>query len=185
MVKHAICRPCPCACRSNRDVSCMLPLSITAQTVGQPSQRTWPVHRLRPAAFPDVPKNLITELERRGCTIPQPYTDRKSNVIRGEFARPGQTDWAVLCSAQGYTSLLVFLNAKETNSGALARIPDDPGRIFDWFIRPVGRKFIVGRYQAYGGPKPPPINGVGAPSNLSRGGVSAPVTNMSVSGAKE
>lgn len=121
---------------------------------------------LRPAAFPDLPKNLITEWERRGCTIPQPYTtDRKSNVNRGEFARPGQTDWAVLCSTQGSTSLVV-LNGKETNSGVLARIPDNPGRIFDWFIRPVGRKFIVGRYQAYGGPKPPPIDHQGRPHSL-------------------
>jgi hypothetical protein len=55
-------------------------------------------------------------------------------------------------------------NGKETNSGVLARIPDNPGRIFDWFIRPVGRKFIVGRYQAYGGPKPPPINHQGIES---------------------
>lgn len=136
-----------------------------AQASGHPPpKRIYPVRRLRPAEFPELPKSLATELERRGCAIPQPYTDRKANVIRGEFVRPGETGWAVLCSTQGSTSLLVFLNAKAGAPAALARIPDDPRRIFDWFIRPVDRKFIMDRYRAYGGPKPPPIDHQGIES---------------------
>lgn len=50
--------------------------------------------------FPELPNNLVVELKRRGCTIPQPY--RQANVIRGEFAKPGQTDSAVLCSTKDY-----------------------------------------------------------------------------------
>jgi len=133
--------------------------------VTQP-QRTYPIKRLVPTAFPELPKNLVAELQGRGCTIPQPFTDRKANVIRGEFAKPGQTDWAVLCSMQGSTStsLLVFWNGSATNSSELAKNPDNPGRIFDWYIRPVDRKFIMEHYRAYGGPKPPPIDHQGIES---------------------
>jgi hypothetical protein len=76
----------------------------------------------------------------------------------------GQTDWAVLCSTQRSTSLLVFWNGSATSSTALAKSPDDPGRIFDWFIRPVDQKFIMDHYRAYGGPKPPPIDHEGIES---------------------
>ena len=71
---------------------------------------------------------------------------------RGEFVKPGQTDWAVLCSTKGSTSLLVFWNGSETNSVQLANNPDNPGRI-DLFIRAVDRKFIMDHYRAYGGPE--------------------------------
>jgi hypothetical protein len=144
---------------------CILPRPIHAQAIGQlPPQSTYPIRRLPPTAFPELPKNLATELKHRGCTIPQPYTDRKDNVIRGEFAKPGQTDWAVLCSTRGSTSLLVFWNGKTTNPLVLAEYSDDPHRIFDWFIQPVDRKSIIGHYRAYGGPKPPPIDHQGIES---------------------
>ena len=119
--------------------------------------------RLSPTAFPELPRNVVRELQRRGCTIPQPYSDRRANVIRGEFVKPGQTDWAVLCSTKGSTSLLVFWNGSETNSVQLANNPDNPGRI-DLFIRAVDRKFIMDHYRAYGGPKPPPIDHQGIES---------------------
>jgi hypothetical protein len=138
---------------------CVLPLPIAAQAIGQPSsQLTYPIRRIPPTAFPELPKNLVTELERRGCTIPQPYRDGKENVIRGEFAKPEQTDWAVLCSTQGSTSLLVFWNGKTTNPLVLDKSSDDPHRTFDWYIRAVDRKSILDHYRAYGGPKPPPID---------------------------
>lgn len=138
---------------------CFLPFPVGTQAVGQTTpQRTYPVPRLQPSEFPELPNNLLMELERRGCTIPQPYTNRKANVIRGEFAKRGQTDWAALCSAQGFTSLLVFWNGSATDPTELVKNPDDPRRILDWFIRRVDRKFIVEHYRAYGGPKPPPID---------------------------
>jgi hypothetical protein len=133
---------------------CILPLLTGTQAVGQPSpQRTYRVHRLQPTAFPELPKNLVTELERRGCTIPQPFTNRRANVIRGVFLKPGQTDWAVLCSHEGSTNLLVFWNGSAKNSAQLAKNPDNPGRI-ELFIRPVERKFIMDHYRAYGRPNP-------------------------------
>jgi hypothetical protein len=58
----------------------------------------------------------------------------------------------------------VFWNGSATNSSELAKNPDNPGRIFDWYIRPVDRKFIMEHYRAYGGPKPPPIDHQGIES---------------------
>jgi len=148
-------------------------LTVSAWPQSVPSGQTgrkYSVVRLPPTAFPELPKNVVAELERRGCTIPQPYTNRKANVVRGEFAKPGQTDWAVLCSTQGSTSLLVFWNGSATNPVEFAKYSDNPGRI-DLFIRSVGRKFIMDHYRAYGGPKPPLIDHQG----IESGGDSASV----------
>ena len=59
--------------------------------------------RLPPAAFSELPSSVIEDLEKRGCTIPQAVPGsfgylNPHNVIRGEFAKRGQTDWAILCS---------------------------------------------------------------------------------------
>src|SRR6266571_7420509 len=65
--------------------------------------------RLSPTAFPELPTNVLVELQRRGCTIPQvPMVAQ--NVIKGEFSKPGQTDWAVLCSVNRVSSILIFWN---------------------------------------------------------------------------
>jgi hypothetical protein len=82
--------------------------------------------RLPPAAFPDLPANLVQELQRRQCTIPQEATSAKkpNNVIKGEFARPGQTDWAVLCSVKGVSTILVFWNGSEKDPTALVPAAD-------------------------------------------------------------
>ena len=136
------------------------------QTPGNPpSESKYPIVRLPPTAFSELPKNLVRELKLRGCTVPQTFPpDQRSNVIRGSFAKAGQTDWAVLCSMKGSTSLLVFWNGSAANSVELGKNPDDTNRLFDWFIRPVGRKFIMDHYRAYGGPKPPLIDHQGIES---------------------
>ena len=64
-----------------------------------------------------MPANLVQDLQRRGCTIPQEhFTKEPHNVIRGEFAKPGQTDWAVLCSINRVSSILVYWNALREES---------------------------------------------------------------------
>jgi hypothetical protein len=62
-----------------------------------------------------MPKAFQQELRQRGCKIPQnaflltkQEKTRPNNVIRGEFARTGQTDWAGLCSKNGRSSIVVF-----------------------------------------------------------------------------
>ena len=49
------------------------------------------IHRLVPSAFSDLPGAIKTDLESRGCTIPQTYMESEPhNVIGGNFRQPGQ-----------------------------------------------------------------------------------------------
>lgn len=142
----------------------------TADLQQQFDQAERRIVRLPPAAFPELPGNVVRELQRRGCTIPQTaYSKKPHNVIRGDFARPGQHDLAVLCSVKGVSTILVFWNGSEKNPAEIAPLED---RIFLQDIPPekighsreisaVGREFIMRHYAAYGGTKPPPIDHLG------------------------
>jgi hypothetical protein len=67
------------------------------------------IRRFKPSEFKSLPEAVVKELEQMGCTIPQSDVETEPhNVIRGEFARKGQVDWAVLCSKEGKSSVLVF-----------------------------------------------------------------------------
>jgi hypothetical protein len=135
--------------------------------------------RLSPTAFPELPRNVVRELQRRGCTIPQtPYTKRPQNVIKGEFAKPGQTDWAVLCSVNQtpwllsfwsdphyVSSILVFWNGSEKNPAEIAPKEDrnylqgitDNEIGFSRIIGTAGKDFILHHNDsAYGAPNAPP-----------------------------
>jgi hypothetical protein len=125
------------------------------------------VTRLLPLAFPELPTNLRRELERRGCTIPQVWADKKPhNVIKGEFIHKGQIDWAVLCSLNRVSTILIFRNAAEHDPLELASESDIDnlqsvaGNAIGYSrtISPVDRQFILDHYRAYGGPKPPTID---------------------------
>ena len=131
------------------------------------SLESWIV-RLSPTAFPELPANLVQELQRRGCTIPQEaYSKTKpNNLIKGEFAKPGQRDWAVLCSVNRSTTLLAFRNDRDTNPDTVNTSDDrsylqgrEGGEIsYSREITAAGRDFILRHYRAYGGPEPPPID---------------------------
>ena len=74
------------------------------------------VKYLPPAAFPELPTKIASALQSRKCMIPQypkgwTISDR-INVTRGEFAKPGQKDWAVLCSATDVTLLIFWVRQK-------------------------------------------------------------------------
>lgn len=66
--------------------------------------------RVKPRAFPNLPARVSTELERRDCTVPQPYgaARQAQNVISGGFISEGKKDWAVLCSHEKRSVILVF-----------------------------------------------------------------------------
>jgi hypothetical protein len=67
--------------------------------------------RLPPVRIAGLPSVVRAELDRRGCSIPQPFSakaDRPENAIRGHFTSPAAIDWAVLCSRQRRSSVLVF-----------------------------------------------------------------------------
>lgn len=88
------------------------------------------------------------------------------NVIKGEFAKPGQTDWAVLCSVRGTSSILVYWNGSAADPTQLAPVQDSD-RLQSWTenkmvysrkIATVDRAFIMEHYRTYGGETPPPID---------------------------
>jgi hypothetical protein len=80
---------------------------------------------LQPSTFSELPDDVIHELESRGCIIPQVYGERKpQNVIRGEFAKKGQLDWAVLCSINKQSSILIFWGTSKMSTSSIAQSPD-------------------------------------------------------------
>ncbi len=110
--------------------------------------------------FPALPKTIQNDLRRRGCTVPQPPGKHTlANVISGNFRRPHQTDWAVLCDVRSKKEsvILVYWNGNPSRPAVLGRIPlaaDRCGRE----IGAVGKANIMEHYRAYGGPKPPVID---------------------------
>ncbi len=110
------------------------------------------IRRLPPSSFKELPDEVRDELNRRRCTIPQSYAfKRPHNVISGEFARRGQTDWAVLCSKRGISSILVFWNGSADSVATIAPQKDeyqivrdfDSGKaVFSRAIDVVGKKYI-------------------------------------------
>jgi hypothetical protein len=74
-----------------------------------------PVRVLPPSAFPELPATVRQELESRHCMIPQAEfeTNGKTNVIRGKFFASNSLDWAILCSHNGTSSILVFREGGE------------------------------------------------------------------------
>jgi hypothetical protein len=124
--------------------------------------------RLSPQSFHQLPHKIIRNLQDRGCTIPQEFGNSEPhNVISGDFRTKGQTDWAVLCSRKGNSSILVFWGGSVRKVSAIAPSPDveflqtigGPGNIgFSRAISAVGRAYILKHYDDYGGPKPPRID---------------------------
>jgi Planctomycete cytochrome C len=113
--------------------------------------------RLPPAAFPELPKDLVRELQRLGCTIPQASGARAPhNVIRGEFGESGKVDWAVLCSKDRASTVLVFWRGRTRNPGRIGRAED--GDLFTRVITAIGREDIREHFRAQDGQKLPAID---------------------------
>jgi len=123
------------------------------------------IRRVDPREFKELPIDLIQELKKLGCAVPQTFTSKKRhNVVSGTFAKKGQKDWAVLCSRDRSSSVLIFWGGdKQCPSEIL------PSKDREWLqgtgdgigysraIRAVDKNFIVSHFEAYGGPTPPTI----------------------------
>jgi hypothetical protein len=104
------------------------------------------IRHLPVSSFPDLPAAIQEQLDQHGCLIPQTYeAHRPENVVHASFERPGSSDWAVLCSAQGTVSLLVFFGNGSSRPFTLASAPEterlqthDPSGVlgFNWGIDP-------------------------------------------------
>ncbi len=125
------------------------------------------IRRLPLNAFPDLPDGVVEQLSQRQCLIPQSYqAHHPENVVHASLERAGSSDWAVLCSANGEVSLLVFFGSTPAKPAVLATLPekrrlqrhDSSGVLgFDWAIDPASPEAV---HQAQSGMerKPPRID---------------------------
>lgn len=124
--------------------------------------------RLSPGEFSELSNEIIKNLEKRGCTIPQTWHNKvPHNVISGEFSKKEQTDWAVLCSINQVSSILIFWGGSSEKVAEIAK-SDDIGYFqvvanndemgFSRGIYKVDKKYIIDHFISYGGTKLPPID---------------------------
>lgn len=93
------------------------------------------VVQLRPEVFVELPPRVRDALVERGCTIPQAYgvSAEPHNVIRGIFRTLGQEDWAVLCSRDTRSSILIFWSG---SSGDVEEIGEADNATFMQVVAP-------------------------------------------------
>lgn len=85
-----------------------------------------PIERLQPASFAQLPASVRSGLTRLGCTIPQPFTaKRPQNVIQGSFTARAAKEWAVLCSVNGSSEILIFRSNSPEPVARLEKAEDD------------------------------------------------------------
>lgn len=105
----------------------MICLAVGGIAAGAPDLARWQLpqdftradaatRRLAPSAIPNVPPKVRRTLEQRGCTVPQvPGKAAPHNAIRGAFTVRGTAEWAVLCSREKVSSIVVIAES----SGAI------------------------------------------------------------------
>jgi hypothetical protein len=101
------------------------PFDTTGSVVvdGQPT--AYLIRHLPVNAFPQLPSAVQNALTRQGCLIPQTYEAHgPENVVHASLERRGSSDWAVLCSAGGDVSLLVFFATNYADPITLASVPE-------------------------------------------------------------
>jgi hypothetical protein len=109
--------------------------------------------------FPQLPLEVAKDLNMRGCTVPQSPAHKLTNVIQGHFRDSRLMDWAVLCDSRtkGTSMLLVYWSGNPSQPVVVTKSKRQ-NNTCSTEIAPVGKAFIMEHYQAYGGPKPPPID---------------------------
>jgi hypothetical protein len=118
-------------------------------------------------AFPQLPAPVADHLRRRGCVIPQsPVVEGPHNVIKGAFFGPRRADWAVTCSHNGTSAILVFRQGEARPGAELSKFDErqlGPANAegvveYPYKISAVGRREILYYQQAFGGPLPKRID---------------------------
>jgi hypothetical protein len=106
-------------------VAAALVLSTSA-VQAQPNASLDVIRRLRPAALTTLPLAVRRDLERRSCLVPQPYDARiAKNVIHGSFTAARVSEWAVLCSVNDTSRILIY------RIDRAVRLVDSLGRAWD------------------------------------------------------
>lgn len=123
--------------------------------------------RLSPEKFPALPPPIAARLRTLGCSVPQARGEPgPHNVITGRFTASQNADWAVLCSRQRVSSILVFPQGLVDSMIELEANPDrgwlqgvGGGQIgFSRVIEVATPEDIMAYFKAYGGPEPPPLD---------------------------
>ncbi|MGA2671792.1 MAG: hypothetical protein ABSE99_01080 [Terracidiphilus sp.] len=127
-------------------------LTESGQIVVDGRSAPYLIRHLPVSSFPDLPAAVAELLNRRGCLIPQTYeAHHPENVVHASLERAGSSDWAVLCSAEGTVSLLVFFTSTPEQFKVLASAPEtqrlqthDPSGVlgFNWGIDPASPERI-------------------------------------------
>ena len=120
--------------------------------------------RLAADVFPGLSADVVADLNRRGCVIPQPWlATEPANVVYGRFTVPDRMDAVVLCSRRRVSSILVYRGNSTDDVAELAPVADrgylqDLGRGRIGFSREIGvadaERVRDGR-ASHGGPEPP------------------------------
>jgi hypothetical protein len=128
------------------------PLVESGQIIVDGHPTPYVIRHLPISSFPDLPPAIQQQLDRRGCLIPQTYEARgPENVVHASLEHPGSSDWAILCSARGTVSLLVFFGDDSSQTFTLASAPEterlqthDPSGVlgFNWGIDPASPEQI-------------------------------------------
>src|SRR3569832_1023729 len=96
--------------------------------------------RLEPTKFPMLPSAIKHELESRSCLIPQSYeAEQPENVISGQFGKNKDLDWAVLCSKDRESSILIFWDGSVKDVESIEKHSDKE------FIELIGGKPVYAR----------------------------------------
>jgi len=96
------------------------------------------VKRISPLLFSPltVPDEIVNKLNTMGCKVPQAATIHEPhNIINGEFAISGQTDWAAVCSKETGTSFIIVLWGGKSPCSSIIDSSKDPDNV--WIRFPV------------------------------------------------
>src|ERR1019366_8898680 len=113
-----------CALASPQQTETQAQLVTTGQIQVDGRSTPYVIRHLPVSSFPQLPEGVAKVLVERGCLIPQTYlAHRAENVVQASLEGPGSIDWAVLCSAKGTVSLLIFFgSAAEGEGGGAAQV---------------------------------------------------------------
>ena len=165
LMSLAGCVPMLTASASQSPAASPSPLDEVGQTISGGHTATYRIRRLPVSSFPDLPAHIARSLMAKGCLIPQTWQARRpENAVHGSLEVAGSYDWAVLCSAKGRVSLLVFLASQSDEEPEVVvdyseterlRAHDGTSELgFDWGID-VATPQQVHEAQAAMKPRPP------------------------------
>jgi len=138
-----------------------LTVAVATLTLGGEAQTIQPA----PFTFAALPNTITQDLQSRGCKLP---SIRSKSLINGEFLRPGQSDWAVLCSTKKSTSLLVYPGGSQEQVTVLQTVPRGFSK---WSIGVISQERLneFKTARTWRGPAPPEIDHQGIDSFVEFG----------------